>query len=246
MKIIQCLFFVLISLNQLFAQNQKDTLRTLFIGNSYTFFHNVPYVVSEISNQTDTKIIAKKSTAGGASLSDHWRGESGLKTVDIIKQGRFDIVVLHDNSMRPIEEPDSFFYYAKLFCDLIKESGAKPYFYCTWARENVPQWQQILTGNYKRAASDNNAEVILVGDAWFLAKKHRPTVELYASDGSHASSLGALLTALVCVKALTGQVPDKLSSKIYTESAYGESILIMNESTLDLAFCLEIVKEVSK
>ncbi len=245
MRNVVVLLLVIVSLTQLSAQNTKDTLRVLFIGNSYTFYHNVPYLVSEISNQTDTKIIAKKSTAGGASLSDHWRGERKLKTVDILKNGNFDIVVLHDQSMRPIEEPDSFFYYSKLFSDLIKESGAKPYFFGTWAREKVPQWQQVLTENYKKAASGNNAEIVQVGEAWALAKKYRPAVELYASDGSHASSLGALLTALVFVNALTGQVPEKLSNKIYIKSADGESILIMNESKLDVDFCLEIAKELN-
>ncbi len=242
MRHIAGLFYILITLSQLSAQNNKDTLRVLFVGNSYTFFHNVPYLVSEISNQTDTKILAKKSTAGGATLTDHWRGARGLKTVELIKQAKFDIIVLHDHSRRPIEQPDSFFYYSKLFCDLIKEQGAMPYVYSTWAREKEPQWQQVITENYKKAAAENCAGIALVGEAWALAKKRRPTVELYAKDGSHASSLGALLTSLVLVKALTGQLPEKLSNKIYTKSIDGESILIMNESKPDVEFCLELAK----
>ncbi|MCD6354644.1 MAG: hypothetical protein J7L95_03755 [Prolixibacteraceae bacterium] len=58
----------------------------------------------------------------------------------MIESGKFDVVVLQDLSMATIEQADSVMYYGQLFCDLIKDSGAKPYFYQTWAHEKVPQY----------------------------------------------------------------------------------------------------------
>jgi len=43
--------FSLLTLNG-YAQVQKDTLRVLFVGNSYTYFENLPQVVSVLSEQT--------------------------------------------------------------------------------------------------------------------------------------------------------------------------------------------------
>ena len=96
-------------------------------------------MISIISDNTKTKLITKKSTLGGAKLSEHWRGERGLTTKEMIKSGKYDIVVLQDYSLGPVEVPDSVKKYMGLFCKLIRQTGAKPYLYLTWAREKSPQ-----------------------------------------------------------------------------------------------------------
>jgi hypothetical protein len=54
-------------------------------------------------------------------LSDHWHGSKGLKTKEIIKKGKFDIVVLQEQSMGTIINPDSVLKYTKFFCNFIKK-----------------------------------------------------------------------------------------------------------------------------
>ncbi|MBK7731738.1 MAG: hypothetical protein IPI37_02970 [Bacteroidales bacterium] len=56
------------------AQAKKDTLRILFVGNSYTYFENLPQVVSVLSGKTGTILLTEQVTIGGAKLSEHWRG----------------------------------------------------------------------------------------------------------------------------------------------------------------------------
>jgi len=104
-----------------FAQNSQDTLKVLFVGNSYTYYSNLPHLVSLISDSTQTKLITSKSTIGGARLSDHWSGKKGLHTKTLIRDGNFDIVVLQDHSMSAIERPDSLLHYSKKFSDFIKK-----------------------------------------------------------------------------------------------------------------------------
>ncbi len=77
------IFLLLFTLGNLsFAQGVEDTLKVLFAGNSYTHFSNMPHLVSLISDSTGTMLITSKSVAGGVRLSEHWRGEKGLKTMD--------------------------------------------------------------------------------------------------------------------------------------------------------------------
>lgn len=106
MKFIKHLFITIIFFgisNECFAQFEKDSLRILFVGNSYTFVSNMPHLVSLISDSTNVKLVTSKSTAGGASLSDHWNGEKGLKTKESISNGKYDIVVLQGHSMETID-----------------------------------------------------------------------------------------------------------------------------------------------
>tara|TARA_R110002049_G_scaffold309298_1_gene520471 strand:+ start:83 stop:841 length:759 start_codon:yes stop_codon:yes gene_type:complete len=248
MKTFKCfLIFLLLFTGTLCFAQTKDTLKILFVGNSYTFVSNMPHIVSLISDSTKTKLITSKSTLGGSTLSNHWNGERGLKTKEIIKSGNFDIVVLQEFSMSTINNQDSFMLHAKKFCDYIKEHGAKPYFYETWAREKVPQWQKTITEMYHKAASENNAGLVKVGEARELALKLRPQLELYQADGSHPSDLGALLAACVFVQAFTNEIPDKLPSRFTIFDGYGQSLDLLDFiDQLDIRFFLEVVKEISE
>ena len=243
--IVTSLFFSIVSI-QCNAQASLDTLRVLFAGNSYTHFSNMPHIVSLISDSTHTKLITTKSVAGGVRLSEHWRGEKGLNTMDLIRTGRFDVVVVQEQSMGTIEHADSFAIYAQKLSSVIEENGARPCFYQTWAREKVPQYQDIITAAYTKAANDNDAILAKVGEAWELALKLRPGIELYATDGSHPSDLGAFLTACVFVATLTGEVPHNLPNRFSIKDCQGEQVWLMSIHPLDVTFCLKIVEELSK
>ncbi|OYX26531.1 MAG: hypothetical protein B7Z06_05550 [Flavobacteriales bacterium 32-35-8] len=206
----------------------------------------MPHLIALVSDSTKIKLITSKSTLGGATLSNHWHGERGLKTKELIKSGGFDIVVLQEFSMGTIDNPEIFLEYAKKFCDYIKENGSKPYFYETWTRERIPQFQKTITEMYYKAAKENDAGLVKVGEARELALKLRPELELYQADGSHPSNLGALLAACLFVKEFTNEIPNKLPSRFTIMDGEGESLDLLDFiNQLDISFFLEIVKEIS-
>jgi len=225
------------------AQGKRDTLKLLFVGNSYTYVQNLPQVVSIISDSTKTKLVTRKSTVGGAYLSEHWFGKRGLKTKEIITKGNYDIVILQENSMGTILKPDSTIKYAKLLCQLIKASGAKPCFYMTWSREKVPQYQEEITNIYSKIAKENGAILVPVGKAWQLAMKLRPTINLYDPDGSHPSGLGAILSAYVFVGALTGEVPASIPGWYGITDIDGETVQLMSIDNLDAVFFRKVAEQ---
>lgn len=226
-----------------FAQDEKDTLKILYVGNSYTHFENLPQIVSIISDSAKTKLMTKKSTIGGARLREHWLGERGLKTKEMIKNGNFDIIVLQEYSMGAINEPDSLIKYSKLLCNYIKENNAKPYLYLTWAREKVPQYQEIINTVYLKTSIENNAVIVPVGNAWALAKQLRPDIALFTPDGSHPTELGTFLTANVFVATILDEIPE-LNGLFKTFDKYGESVELMRINPLDVIFCKKIAEEI--
>ena len=233
----------IISGSSSWAQVKRDTLKVLFVGNSYTYVQNLPQIVSIISDSTKTKLVTRKSTVGGAYLSEHWYGSRGLKTKDIITKGHFNIVILQENSMGTIQQKDSTIKYAKLLCDLIKSSGAKPCLYMTWAREKVPQYQEVIESVYSNMALENGAILVPVGKAWQLAMKLRPSIGLYDPDGSHPSNLGAVLSAYVFVGALTGEVPASIPLWYGITDIDGESVQLLNIDNLDAVFFKKVAEQ---
>ncbi|MGA0274347.1 MAG: hypothetical protein ACO3J1_08215 [Flavobacteriaceae bacterium] len=53
------------------AQNQE---KILFVGNSFTFYWNLPSQVEQMAKQQQIQWEITQSTAGGATLRDHWQG----------------------------------------------------------------------------------------------------------------------------------------------------------------------------
>ena len=72
-------------------------LRVLFIGNSYTFVNNLPWMLSELARAADDSpvIDTEMIVAGGATLRTHWEGGRALAA---IRRGHWDYVVLQEQS----------------------------------------------------------------------------------------------------------------------------------------------------
>ena len=230
--------------SQSFAQEKKDTVRVLLVGNSYIYYNNLAQMIGLITDSLDTKIICKKSTIGAATLGQHWNSERGLKTKKIIASNKFDIVVIQDNSMWPLEHKDSLLIYGQLFCNYIRANGAKPYLYNTWAREKTPQTQSSINAVYNELAALENAVNVPVGSSFDLARKTIPTMNLFHPDGSHPSAVGTFLIALSFIKKITGTLPKKYATVYNYFDKDGETFRIMQLTDAEIESCVSIVNSV--
>jgi hypothetical protein len=230
--------------SQSFAQEKKDTVRVLLVGNSYIYYNNLAQMIGLITDSLNTKIICKKSTIGAATLGQHWNSERGLKTKKIIASNKFDIVVIQDNSMWPLEHKDSLLIYGQLFCNYIRANGAKPYVYNTWAREKTPQTQSSINAVYNELAALENAVNVPVGSSFDLARKTIPTMNLFHPDGSHPSAVGTFLIALSFIKKITGTLPKKYATVYNYFDKDGETFRIMQLTDAEIESCVSIVNSV--
>jgi len=228
------------------ANINRDTIRVLFVGNSYIYYNNLPQMVSLISDSLNTKLICKKSTFGGSTLGDHWNSRKGLRTREILEQEKFDIVIIQDNSMWPLEHADSVLMFGKLFCDLIKSKKATPYLYNTWSRETTPQTQAAINKVYEELAVQTQSVLVPVGAVWAESRVQKPANQLYFSDGSHPSPLGTFLIALCFVKKITGILPTKYATVYNYPAIDNESIRLMQVSEKDIFFYSNLVNNYLK
>ena len=181
-------------------------LRVLFVGNSYTYFNNLPGMVQQLaaSASSPRQIEAHTVAYGGATLEVHWtRGEAPAR----IRSEQWDYVVLQEQSSRPVDDQELFFRYARLFDEAIRANGAKTVFFMTWAYESDPGMQAGLTGAYTSIGRELGAQVVPVGSAWQQARSSSPDLGLFADDGSHPDPPGSYLAACVFYAVLAGGNP---------------------------------------
>ncbi len=144
----KCLFIALILIinqNFNFANSQiKDTLNILFVGNSYTYFYNLPIVVNEMSKHSNsTYIKTTHSLVGGSTLENHVNQERNTKTVDYLKNNKYDFVILNHHSLATIDR-GKFFETSKKIIELVKKYNSIPIFMITWAYKPSPKMQKPI------------------------------------------------------------------------------------------------------
>lgn len=196
-----------------FAED-KAPIKILFVGNSYTYGNNMPTLVAAMAEAKGVNLTTQKSTAGGVTLEDHLNGKKNLQTLNLISEGKFDIIVLQDQSMRPAVEPEKTLKYVAIMSAKVNKSGAIPCLYLTWAREKNSGMQQKLNDTYFQAAKDNQTLLAPVGLAWEQVRQKHPEIQLFAEDGSHPNRLGSYLIAAVFLRTLTDVSPVGLPAEL--------------------------------
>lgn len=237
-------FFVLLIGNS--AVGQEDLpKRVLFVGNSYTYFWNLPHHVNLMAESQGIKIETIQSTAGGSHWGHHWRGERELETIRILREGNYDAVVLQNHSMSTIHRVDSVMIYGQKLAEIIDSIGAQIYLFETWSREWDPYMLKTISEKYIELGEKINAKVIPVGRAWKKALELRPGIPLYDDDGSHPSPLGTYLSACVFYNVFTGKDPVGLPHRLLSKDINGEKTYINIQSEQNAIFCQKVAREVS-
>lgn len=196
--------------------------RVLFVGNSYTYFNNLPEIFSKLAEaggqgRVETMMVAP----GGWRLKDHWEKGEALKA---LHESRWDYVVLQEQSTLGVNyylegrvriAGDAIFKpYAEKWSAEIVKAGAIPVFYLTWARKATPQDQLALNYAYMGAAKKSGAQVAPVGIAWVLVRQKEPSLELYDTDGSHPSPAGSYLAGCTIYATIFHRSPVGLPGRI--------------------------------
>ncbi|MGD0310242.1 MAG: SGNH/GDSL hydrolase family protein [Acidobacteriota bacterium] len=214
--------FVLAFALKLDSQEKPRHLRVLFIGNSYTYFNNLPEIfrkLAQAGNQGDVGI--GMIAPGGWRLKDHWEKGDAL---EVLHQSKWNIVVLQEQSTLGVNyyvdgririAGDQIFRpYAEQWISEVRSAGATPILYLTWAREATPEDQAALNYVYMRAAKDFRSQVAPVGIAWERLRKEQPSLELFYADGSHPSPAGSYVAACTFYAAIFHQSPVGLPGTI--------------------------------
>lgn len=180
-------------------------LRILFIGNSLTFFNDLPARTAEIALRDTTlrSPDAQSVTRSSTSLRQHWFLGTAPQR---IQAERWDYVVLQESS-DIVDAPETTEVYVAKYDSLARAGGARTMLYLTWTYGDVPQLQDSVTHIYTRIAQHVGTLVAPVGVAWKQALQVQPTLPLYLPDSLHPAPMGTYLAANTMFAALYRHTP---------------------------------------
>lgn len=204
----------------------RDTLKYLFIGNSYTYYHTYPMIFKEIAWHEGHYADCDIFISGGYTMKAHL---SNKYSRAVVAEGGYDYAFLQDQSIQPLLNgtPDDSGItenMGKMIEQVRKYSPqAKPVIEITWGRkhgnnalgkyeyllEKYPQFftdyetmQARLIEVLTAEAEQFGTELSPVGIAWRIVRRERPDIELYWKDAHHQSYSGSYLAAAVAYQVI--------------------------------------------
>ena len=167
-------------------------MRVLLIGNSHTYFNDMPHIFEEICRCNGIGASVAMLAHGGQGLGFHVKEPEALFN---IRYGGYDAVVLQ-HTAHPMGDQKEMEQAALGLSRWIYEARSLPVLYMTWTkRQDGAQAQPDMSLVYRRLGEKIGCPVAPVGEVWWRYHHLFEGDQLYDQDGEHASVLGSLLAA---------------------------------------------------
>ena len=201
------------------ARTEEPGVRVLFLGNSFTFYNDMPHMLHELAAEDPgaAPVFAVARVRGSWTLEGATDDKGFVSLVNDID---WDAVVLQERSWYLAESQEWWMKETYPYVDDLRrkiEAGRDPgYLFETWgyrdgiAKGDSYDWMQgRLEDGYERLGARVGMDVVPVGNAWYAVRKLRPALNLYASDGRHPNRVGSYLAACVFYAEFTGRNPSE-------------------------------------
>ena len=189
-------------------------LNVLFVGNSYTFYNEMPKsIFAKLAINAGYEISVTQITKGGYRLSQFADAadEEGARLREAICRSHYDYAVLQEQSLTPITNESLFLNGVR---DVMALIPAKQFIlYATWGRNDASpdlktlaltceEMTEKLNAAYHKASQLYGARVAEVGKAFLEYAENHDRNELYNEDNSHPSEIGSTIAAQVIFNAM--------------------------------------------
>ena len=182
--------------------------RVLFVGNSLTYFNDLPAMLASIAASVDDTIRTRSVALANFAVIDHAVGTSDAASM--IRGARWDFVVLQQGPTPAGLDRDTLLLATRLLAPHIAHAGAAAVHLMTWpSRAQSTRYPLLFDETYETcrlaAAEVPDGICAPAGDAWRQAWNGDPYIELYGGDGYHPSPLGSWVAALTLYETITGR-----------------------------------------
>ena len=197
-------------------------MKILFIGNSYTYYNDMPTLFSRLCGCNGKQAQVFSVTKGGRKLHENLDSadQTTRELEAVVQQNHMDVIILQEHSTLPLLDFDRF---SANISGLMEKLGSARYvLYQTWGRKAGSSFltEQGLTTRtmaaklkeaYAKVADITGADLAPVGQCFLAVSETHPEINLYDPDLTHPSYAGSCLSAMTHYRTVFGEMPTDLS-----------------------------------
>ena len=176
--------------------------RVLFIGNSLTYFNDLPGTVARLAAMGDDTIHVRMVALPNFAVIDHANGMSDA--VPVIREGGWDYVVLQQGPTTTAIGRDTLVLAARQLDPDIRAAGGRSALLMVWPPAGDLAAFDAVRSSYQQAAQAVHGLFLPAGEAWRAAWEVDADFPLYGPDDYHPAELGTYVAALVVYEGITG------------------------------------------
>ena len=196
----------------------RDTVKVLCLGNSFTYFSNVPSMLKEIAWSQGHYFNINAHLKGGRTIGQHL---GLILSAHTIEYGDYDVAFLQDQSQNPARfaaDPKSHAHVPSDFAALSEmvlrhSPDCRIIMEHTWAYPSqrfggfgdFETFTRLLHEGSQAMAATNGSEVSPIGKGFEIVYNENKGIRLYDTDNKHQSHYGAYLKACVNYLIITGE-----------------------------------------
>lgn len=195
-----------------FAQRSYDfadsrpTRSILIIGNSRTYFNNMPSMLREIADSAGSpaKFQVETSAKAGASFESLWADD---RTKRLLGAGWDDIILQGESRAQSTEDSNkSFLAYGAKLAEASRLTQGRPRLVVNWAYDpslyegdidgaGRANHLELIKSMHARLGSEADMATVRLAGLWEAVRQSHPSIKL-TTDGNHPTVAGSYLFAL--------------------------------------------------
>jgi hypothetical protein len=201
---------------------EKQPVRVLFIGNSYTHMNSLYKIYQNLANSKGKNVKADTLAVSGSTLKGHTERPNTFKK---IKSKNWDYVFIQGFSRELSYDANTISQntvpYARMLIDSIQKYNpcVSIYYYMTWGyadgyKDSIPtdsyldMQERIQKGYLQLSQETGGFPIAPVGMVWKKVRELHPEMNLYVSDKAHPSILGSYVAACTFFSSIYKESPE--------------------------------------
>ena len=188
------LFGILIS-----SLGYAQEVQILFVGNSLTYYNNLPELVKEEAKILDVAIEYDMIAKPNYALIDHL-DDGEIQT--LLSKKKYNYVIVQQGPSSQAEGRGMLINDGKKIADLCNDNGAQLCFFMVWPSLNYYSSFDGVIESYSLAAKKNEAILLPVGNEWKAHFDQTKSYDYYGPDGFHPSRKGSMAAADIIITTL--------------------------------------------
>ena len=194
------IIILILSITKGIAQDKsKKETSILFIGNSLTYYNDLPELVKVHCKKLGIKIKYDMVAKPNYAIVDHW---AEGKVQKLIAKENYDYVIVQQGPSSQQEGRQMLIESGKDYKALCEAHNTQLCYYTVWPSQTYYHTFDGVIKNHRDAANINDAILLPVGEVWKDYFDRSNNFQYYGPDGFHPSLLGSKVAARVIVETL--------------------------------------------
>ncbi|MBR5520981.1 MAG: hypothetical protein IKU54_03195 [Oscillospiraceae bacterium] len=200
-------------------------MKVLFIGNSHTYYNDMPQIFADICKERGKDVEVAMQAHPGVTYGWHYGQKTELRFA--LMHGGFDYVVMQQAAHSPCPAKEETLADGKKIIEMARANGVTPIQTMPWAEKRDPDHQKGMYDIYNTLAEETGVKLTVTGNVFEDVFYNYPEINLYWRDGEHASPYGSYVIAMAAYAAIFGESVKGLKPESYetfpvTEESWSE------------------------